>query len=69
MKFCHKDSEKDGLFQGDAKETSKGVAGAEGKMLTLVVLPQDSINANSQKRNGKAMGGDKNGLKISTGKF
>lgn len=41
----------------------------KGKMLTLVVLPQDSINANSQKRNGKVMGGDKNGQKISTGKF
>lgn len=31
MKFCHEDSDKDGLFQGDAKETSKGVAGDEGE--------------------------------------
>lgn len=41
----------------------------KGKMLTLVVLRQDSIKAKSQKRNGKVMGGDKKGQKLSTGKF
>lgn len=74
MKFCHEGVAQHGPSSPSQNsemphELSRGVVQDKREVLTLVVLPQDSINTNSQKGNVRVSGGDTRGQNLSAGHF